>query len=74
MWDTLAEGDGCAGCGVKGFVAVRDACRAFQNDEILVLISIRCVWQIEAPRERASNTSFRARRRGREYKLFCDSP
>jgi choline dehydrogenase-like flavoprotein len=36
--------------------------------------AIRCVRQSEAPRERASNTSFRGRRGGREYKLFCNSP
>jgi hypothetical protein len=38
MGDALAEGDGRAGCGVKGFVAARDACRASENNEMLVLI------------------------------------
>ena len=38
MGDALAEGDSCARCGVKGFVAARDVCRAFQNNEMLVLI------------------------------------
>ena len=36
--DTLAEGDSCPDCGVKGFVAIDDARRAFQNDEMLVFI------------------------------------
>jgi len=38
MGDALAEGDGCACGGVKGLVAARDACRAFQSNEMLVLI------------------------------------
>jgi len=38
MGDAFAEGDSCARCGVKGFVVVRDVCRAFQNNEMLVLI------------------------------------
>ena len=33
----LAEGDACAGGGVQGLVAARDACRAFQNNEMLIL-------------------------------------
>ena len=38
MGDALAEGDSRTRCGVKGFVAGRDACRAFQNNEMLILI------------------------------------
>jgi hypothetical protein len=38
MGDAFAEGDSCARCGVKGFVAVRDAYGAFQNNEMLVVI------------------------------------
>jgi hypothetical protein len=41
MGDALAEGDSCARCGVKGFVAARDVCRAFQNNEMLVLILMK---------------------------------
>ena len=37
MGDALAEGDSRTRCGVKGFVAARDACRAFQNNEMLIL-------------------------------------
>jgi hypothetical protein len=38
MGDAFAEGDSCARWGIKGFVAVRDACRALQNNDMLVLI------------------------------------
>ena len=38
MGDALAEGEGCAGCGVKGFLAARDVCRASENNEMLILI------------------------------------
>jgi hypothetical protein len=31
-------GDACAGCGVKCFIAVRDTCRAFHNQEMLIFI------------------------------------
>jgi hypothetical protein len=37
MGNALAEGDGRTRCGVKGFVAARDACRAFENNEMLIL-------------------------------------
>ena len=37
MGDALAEGDSSTRCGVKGLVAARDACRAFQNNEMLIL-------------------------------------
>jgi hypothetical protein len=40
MGNALAEGDGCAGGGVKGFVAARNACRALQNNKMLVLILV----------------------------------
>jgi hypothetical protein len=36
--DAFAESDRCAGIGVKGFVAVHDPCRPFQNEDMLVLI------------------------------------
>jgi hypothetical protein len=33
-------GDACAGCGVKCFIAVRDTCRAFHNQEMLIFILV----------------------------------
>ena len=38
MRDAFVEGDRCASCHIKGFVVERDASRAFQNNEMLVLI------------------------------------
>jgi hypothetical protein len=38
MGYALGGGDSCACCGVKGPIASRAACRAFQINEILVLI------------------------------------
>src|SRR5260370_24373560 len=38
--DISARGDRCAGGGVKSFIAVEEACRALQNDKMLILVAM----------------------------------
>jgi hypothetical protein len=46
--DTPAESDGFARCGVKRFVAIRDARGAFQDKEMLIFVLVNVYWRAVA--------------------------